>query len=168
MSLGNLKFLNSFHILHRFIQKLSFSATFSSFKILKYFKLIYRLIQFWSKLSVLKEAIWFEKLWTNSIIFMNWIGLQKKIEFFKQTILHLKLLTSFHRLNRFAKTWVFQAGYLSVKILKLINSIHGLSQFAKKLRFLNRLFQLWRFCFFSKLLLWRNWFPIIFMQGSWA
>ena len=74
--------------------------------------------------------------------------MQKKIEFFKQTILHLKLLNSFHRLNRFAKTWVFQAGYLSFKILKLINSIHGLNQFAKKLRFLNRLFQLWRFCFF--------------------
>ena len=52
----------------------------------------------------------------------------------------LKITNSFHR--------IFQASYLSFEVLKLINSFHRQNQFAKKLRFLNKLFQLWRLSFF--------------------
>ena len=60
----------------------------------------------------------------------------------------MTLTNSLHWLNQMWNIWVFQASCLSFENLKLINSFHRLNQFEKKLRFLDKLFQLWRFSFF--------------------
>ena len=87
------------------------------------FKFIYGLIQILNSLNFFEQAFWYMKLWSNSVHFKDWIT-SKKI-------------------------WVFQAIYLSFEVLKLINAIHRLNQVAKKLRFSNKLFQLWSFSIFQ-------------------
>ena len=69
-----------------------------------------------NRLNCFKQAIWYMKLWSNSINFIDWITL--------------------------GKLWVFQAVYLTFEVVKLINTILRLNHFAKKLRFSNKLFQL--------------------------
>ena len=107
----------------------------------------------------------------------------------------LKLINSFHGLNRFRKNWVFQASYLSFEVLKLINSFYswiGLwkIEFFKQAIWVLKFWSLsihvivwiglWKVEVFeqtisavkvfnfSKLLSRRNWFPIFFMQATQA
>ena len=86
------------------------------------FKFIYGLIQILNSLNFFEQAFWYMKIWSISIHFIDWSSLRAN--------------------------WVFQASYLSFGVLKLINSFQRLNQFAKRLRFLNKLFQLWSFSFF--------------------
>ena len=141
LSFGILKYFNSFHILQRFIKSLSFfckhfkvwnipnffidnigknfvflnklSELQKNWKISFFFSSLNRIF---NRLNCFKQAIWYMKLWSNSINFIDWITL--------------------------GKLWVFQAVYLTFEVVKLINTILRLNHFAKKLRFSNKLFQL--------------------------
>ena len=85
---------------------------------LKKFKLFYSLIQFLNSLNFFERAIGFMSF--------------EVLQFISKTGSVCK------------KIWIFQAN----SALTLTNSLHRLGQFVKKLRFLDKLFQLWRFSFF--------------------
>ena len=121
MSVGNLKHFNLFDIVHRFVKIWVFQASYLKFEVLKLINSCHSINRF-------------VKIWVFQASYLSFDV--------------LKLINSCHSLNRFVKFWVFQASYLSFEVLTLINSFQRLNQFAKKLRFLNKLFQLWRFSVF--------------------
>ena len=149
MSVGNLKYFNSFHILHRLVKIWVFQASYLSFEVLKLINSCHSLNRF-VKIWVFQASyLSFEVL--KLIDSFHSLNRFVKVWVFQASYLSfdvLKLINSCHSLNRFVKNWVFRVSYLSFEVLTLINSFQRLNQFAKKLRFLNKLFQLWRFSVF--------------------
>ena len=83
----------------------------------------------------------------------------------------MKLINSFHSLNRFVKNLLLKASLLSYEVLKLTKSFHRLNQF------LNQQFQQWKIsifpsCFIDEIGSWfffscKNWFFLSILFEFW-
>ena len=113
-----------FHRQHQFRKKFCIlKQAKRASKKLKSFKFVSRLNRIFNSLNCFKQAVWYMKLWGNSIHFTDWVIL--------------------------GRIWVFQAIYLTFEVLKLINTILRLFHFAKNVLFSIKLFQLWSFSIFQ-------------------